>query len=53
MRLLLDENISPALVGRLAEVGIYAQSVPMLAWQDVQIVRFGSMRSITTLHSLR
>jgi uncharacterized protein (DUF433 family) len=28
MRLLLDENISPALVGRLAEIGIYAQSVP-------------------------
>src|ERR1700722_5555732 len=28
MRLLLDEHISPALVARLAEVGIYAQSVP-------------------------
>jgi predicted nuclease of predicted toxin-antitoxin system len=28
MRLLLDENISPALVGRLAEVGVYAQAVP-------------------------
>ena len=28
MRLLLDENISPALVGRLADVGVYAQSVP-------------------------
>ena len=28
MRLLLDENISPALVGRLAAVGVYAQSVP-------------------------
>ena len=28
IRLLLDENISPALVGRLAEVGVYAQSVP-------------------------
>ena len=28
MRLLLDENISPALVGRLAEVGVFAQSVP-------------------------
>ena len=28
MRLLLDENVSPALVGRLAEVGVYAQSVP-------------------------
>lgn len=28
MRLLLDENISPALVGRLAAIGIYAQSVP-------------------------
>lgn len=27
MRLLLDEHISPALVARLAEVGIYAQSV--------------------------
>ena len=27
MRLLLDENISPALVGRLAEVGVYAQAV--------------------------
>lgn len=30
MRLLLDENISPALVGRLADVGVYAQSVPHL-----------------------
>jgi predicted nuclease of predicted toxin-antitoxin system len=28
MRLLLDENISPALVGRLAEAGVYAQAVP-------------------------
>ncbi len=28
MRLLLDENISPALVVRLAAVGVYAQSVP-------------------------
>ena len=28
MRLLLDEHISPALVGRLARVGVYAQSVP-------------------------
>ncbi len=27
MRLLLGENISPALVGRLAEVGVYAQAV--------------------------
>jgi predicted nuclease of predicted toxin-antitoxin system len=26
MRLLLDENISPALVRRLAEVGVYAQA---------------------------
>lgn len=28
MRLLLDEHISPALVGRLADLGVYAQSVP-------------------------
>lgn len=28
MRLLLDEHISPALVARLAQVGVYAQSVP-------------------------
>lgn len=28
MRLLLDEHISPALVGRLAKIGIYARSVP-------------------------
>src|SRR5437763_608886 len=28
MRLLLDEHISPALVDRLADVGVYAQSVP-------------------------
>lgn len=28
MRLLLDEHISPALVSRLVECGIYAQSVP-------------------------
>jgi predicted nuclease of predicted toxin-antitoxin system len=28
MRLLLDENISPALVPRLAACGVYAQSVP-------------------------
>ncbi len=26
--LLLDENISPALVSRLADMGVYAQSVP-------------------------
>lgn len=30
IRLLLDENISPALVGRLADVDVYAQSVPHL-----------------------
>jgi predicted nuclease of predicted toxin-antitoxin system len=28
MRLLLDENISPALVGLVAELDVYAQSVP-------------------------
>jgi len=28
MRLLLDENISPALVGPLAELDVYTQSVP-------------------------
>ena len=28
MRLLLDEHISPALVRRLAECGVYAQAVP-------------------------
>ena len=28
MRILLDEHISPALVGRLADIGVYAQSVP-------------------------
>lgn len=28
MRLLLDENISPALVRRLAQVDVYSQSVP-------------------------
>ena len=28
IRLLLDEHISPALVQRLADMGIYAQSVP-------------------------
>jgi predicted nuclease of predicted toxin-antitoxin system len=28
IRLLLDENISPALVGRLADIDVYAQSVP-------------------------
>ena len=28
IRLLLDENVSPALVGRLADMGVYAQSVP-------------------------
>jgi predicted nuclease of predicted toxin-antitoxin system len=28
VRLLLDEHISPVLVTRLAEVGVYAQSVP-------------------------
>lgn len=27
MRLLLDENISPALIPRLSECGVYAQSV--------------------------
>jgi predicted nuclease of predicted toxin-antitoxin system len=43
MRLLLDEHISPALVRLLAEVGVYAQSVPHVGlagradhvvWQD-------------------
>jgi predicted nuclease of predicted toxin-antitoxin system len=28
VRLLLDEHISPALVGRLTQLGVYAQSVP-------------------------
>jgi predicted nuclease of predicted toxin-antitoxin system len=28
VRLLLDEHISPVLVAKLAEVGVYAQSVP-------------------------
>jgi predicted nuclease of predicted toxin-antitoxin system len=28
IRLLLDENISPALVRKLADMGVYAQSVP-------------------------
>jgi predicted nuclease of predicted toxin-antitoxin system len=28
IRLLLDEHISPALVRRLADMGVYAQSVP-------------------------
>jgi len=28
MQLLLDEHISPALVSRLAAMGVYAQSVP-------------------------
>ena len=28
IRLLLDENISPVLVGRLADMGVYARSVP-------------------------
>lgn len=28
MRLLLDENISPALVRLLADIGVYSQSVP-------------------------
>lgn len=28
VRLLLDENISPTLVRRLAEMDVYAQSVP-------------------------
>ena len=30
MRLLLDEHISPALVGRLANADVFAQSVPHL-----------------------
>lgn len=28
MRLLLDENVSPALVRLLADIGVYSQSVP-------------------------
>ena len=28
IRLLLDENISPALVRRLGDMGVYAQAVP-------------------------
>ena len=28
LKLLLDEHISPTLVGRLAKIGVYAQAVP-------------------------
>jgi predicted nuclease of predicted toxin-antitoxin system len=43
MRLLLDEHISPALVARFAEVGVYAQSVPhvgLAGRADHQIWRY-------------
>jgi len=43
MQLLLDEHISPALVARLAEMGVYAQSVPHVGLggrPDAEIWRF-------------
>ena len=49
MRLLLDEHISPALVSRLAEMGVYAQSVPHVGlagrtdhtvWMALQLLPF-------------
>ncbi len=41
--LLLDENVSPALVGRLAGMGVYAQSVPhvgLLGRSDREIWKY-------------
>jgi len=43
MRLLLDEHISPALVARLAEVGVYAQSVPHVGLAGRGIMRYDNM----------
>ncbi|HVZ18384.1 MAG TPA: DUF5615 family PIN-like protein [Terriglobales bacterium] len=43
MQLLLDEHISPVLVTRLAEIGVYAQSVPhvgLMGRKDSEIWNF-------------
>ena len=43
MRLLLDEHISPSLVAKLAELGVYAQSVPhagLIGLPDREIWRY-------------
>src|ERR1022692_4930096 len=43
MRLLLDEHISPALVHRLADLSVYAQSVPhvgLAGRADLQVWRY-------------
>jgi hypothetical protein len=53
MRLLLDEHISPSLVDKLAEVGVYAQSVPHVGYLVERIMRYGGMLSITILQLLR
>jgi predicted nuclease of predicted toxin-antitoxin system len=45
VQLLLDENISPSLVQQLAEMGVYAQSVPHLGLRgrsDLEIWQFAS-----------
>jgi hypothetical protein len=42
MRLLLDEHISPALVSRLAEVGVYASPTPISAFSNKLGVEMGT-----------
>ena len=42
MRLLLDENISPALVRLLADIDVYSQSVPHLVLPVGRIMLSGS-----------
>jgi predicted nuclease of predicted toxin-antitoxin system len=45
--LLLDEHISPALVSWLADLGIYAQSVPHVGLGGRGDREIGNMRWIT------
>ena len=43
IRLLLDEHMSPWLVGRLADMGVYAQSVPhvgLAGWTDRDLWKY-------------
>jgi predicted nuclease of predicted toxin-antitoxin system len=49
VKLLLDEHISPAIVQRLAELAIYAQSVPhvgLSGWSDRAIWQYALERDL-------
>jgi hypothetical protein len=45
--LLLDEHISPTLVSKLADLGMYAQSVPHVALAGRGDREYGNMHLIT------